>query len=159
MLSKSLCNRHYLQVRKYGRVQTKADMAVRYANRPNARYWLGKKMCTSTTEAVRKACTGRPAWNKKGEGATSQNHMDRVKFRKTIQKQILIRDNFTCQICDQYNGNLQVDHIKSWADYPELRFYPDNCRTLCMACHYYVTFKRKMPKGTVWGHNFSRRIA
>jgi len=28
-----------------------------------------------------------------------------------------------------------------------------------MACHYYVTFKRKMPEGIIWGHNFSRRIA
>lgn len=96
-----------------------------------------------------------PMW--KG-GVKSQNDKDRVRFRKFYQKKVLTRDNFTCQICDQYGGYLQVDHIKSWAHYPELRFDLDNCRTLCMACHYYLTFKRKLPQGSVWGHNLSRRI-
>lgn len=91
-------------------------------------------------------------------GITKKNDLERSRFRHTMQQKIFIRDNYTCQICDQYSGSLQVDHIKSWADYPELRFEESNCRTLCMACHYYVTFKRKLPQGVVWGHNFNRRI-
>lgn len=89
-------------------------------------------------------------------GITSEDRKARIDFRRTIQKKILERDNFTCQICDQYSGNLQVDHIKSWKEYPELRFSEDNCRTLCMACHYYVTFKKKLPRGVVWGHNLNQ---
>ena len=61
-------------------------------------------------------------------------------------------------MCDQVGGSLSVDHIKSWANYPELRFREDNCRTLCMACHYYITFKRKLPQGVVWGHGLNKRI-
>lgn len=62
----------------------------------------------------------------------------------------------------------RVDGLRDWsgrcrdcatkgADHPELRFDHDNCRTLCMSCHYVVTFDREMPEGTVWGHNPSRR--
>jgi hypothetical protein len=88
-------------------------------------------------------------------GTQSESRKQRARFSKTTQQLVFQRDNYTCQICDQYSGYLHVDHIKFWADYPELRFELDNCRTLCMACHYYVTFKRKMPKGIRWGLNFS----
>lgn len=102
--------------------------------------------------------TGENHWNWKG-GISEADLQTRVAFRSNMQRTILLRDNYTCQVCDQYGGYLQIDHIKPWAEYPELRFNEDNCRTLCMACHYYVTFKRKIPEGIIWGHNLSRRIA
>ena len=40
-------------------------------------------------------------------------------FRNKIQKQVFERDNYTCQMCGQYGGNLQVDHIQAWADFVE----------------------------------------
>ena len=71
---------------------------------------------------------------------------------------IYIRDNYQCQICDS-NKDLQVDHIQSWAEFKELRFDPDNCRTLCAKCHYKLTFKREMPKSVKgWGHNLKYYI-
>lgn len=97
-----------------------------------------------------------PNW--KG-GITKLDRLERVKFRQTTQKTVFERDDYTCTICDIRGGYLQVDHIKKWADYPDLRFDLDNCRTVCMACHYYITFKRKLPEGVIWGHNLSRRIA
>lgn len=99
---------------------------------------------------------GNRHYNWKG-GISSDDKKERLRFRSLLQKKVLSRDNYTCQVCDQYSGNLQVDHIKSWKDYPELRFELSNCRTLCMACHYYVTFKRKLPEGVIWGHNLSNR--
>lgn len=96
-----------------------------------------------------------PMWR---GGKKSENEKQRIRFRKFYQGKVFARDNYTCQICDQYGGSLQVDHIKRWSEYPELRFEMDNCRTVCMACHYYITFKRKMPEGIIWGHNLSRRI-
>lgn len=46
------------------------------------------------------------------------------------------RDKFTCVHCgDNTGGNLQADHIKPWACYPELREDIDNGRTLCIDCH------------------------
>lgn len=101
---------------------------------------------------------GEEHWNWKG-GITPQKRIDRQRFRDEIQQLVFQRDDYTCQVCEQHGGSLQVDHIKKWADYPELRFELDNCRTLCMACHYYVTFKRKLPQGVIWGHNSKGRIA
>ena len=92
-------------------------------------------------------------WNWKG-GITTKDKLERIKFRKYIQKKVFERDNYTCQICDEQGGKLQVDHIQSWAEYVELRFNIENCRTLCQECHYEITFKKPMPQTIkTWGHN------
>lgn len=87
-------------------------------------------------------------------GLTKKNNLDRSRFRQTIQKKVFERDDYTCQMCDVKGGKLQVDHIQSWAEYIELRFEMNNLRTLCMECHYFITFGKKKPENVVWGHNF-----
>lgn len=75
-----------------------------------------------------------PTW--KG-GITSKNTKERLSY-KNIQfiKNILKRDNYTCQICDDNkDGNLVVDHIMPWSLYLKLRHDPENTRTLCRPCH------------------------
>lgn len=107
---------------------------------------------------------GREPWNKgligykAGEahynwkGASTERHlaMQRLNY-KSWRENVFGRDNYTCQVCEQYGGYLHADHIKSWKDHEELRFEVSNGRTLCVACHYYITFKRKMPTGSKWG--------
>lgn len=51
------------------------------------------------------------------------------------RKKVYERDNYTCRICGQKGGYLQADHIKSWFQYPELRYDVNNGRTLCFPCH------------------------
>lgn len=58
-------------------------------------------------------------------------------------------------MCGQRGVALQVDHIQPWAEYVELRFDINNCRTLCQGCHYQITFGKPIPSNVrAWGHNF-----
>jgi len=126
------------------------------------------KHTQETKEKISKAKKDCIAWNKgksaywvKGEknsnwkgGITKEDRLQRVRFRKTIQKSVFERDNYTCQMCGAKGVDLQVDHIQSWAEYIELRFNINNCRTLCAKCHYYITFGRQMPSNVKgWGHH------
>lgn len=137
---------------------TREKIRTARANQPEP--MLGKKHSTEARAKMRMARLGKyagdnsPSW--KG-GITTANRLERARFRREVQKKIFRRDNWTCQICNIHDVNLHVDHIKSWADYPTLRFEMDNCRTLCIPCHYYVTFKRKMPQGYKWGTNYRQQ--
>ena len=117
------------------------------------------------------AMKGKKAWNKglkmpeiSGEnspnwkgGITSQQRKERNNFNSLIRPKIFERDDYTCQMCGKRGVFLHVDHIKSWSDYPELRFKKDNCRTLCQSCHYKITFGNEMPKAvTTWGQNLTQ---
>ncbi len=89
-------------------------------------YWAGKKRPETTGE-------NNSAW--KG-GITSIHTKIRMSLEYRLwRKSVFERDNYTCIWCGQVGGKLQVDHIKPFADYPELRFAIDNGRTLCENCH------------------------
>lgn len=80
------------------------------------------------------------------------NTVQRSRFGLNMRPLILERDNYTCTICNKRgNGELHVDHIKGWENYPELRFEPSNCRTVCRPCHYYITFKKEYDGVSSWG--------
>ena len=76
----------------------------------------------------------------------------RSRFSIHFRKKVLARDNYTCVFCKRAGGYLHADHIKSWNKYPELRFDINNCRTLCVKCHYEVTFKKPYSASAIkWG--------
>jgi hypothetical protein len=116
--------------------------------------WKGKSPSSETRTKMRVAklgIRGEAHWN--WRPWTTQSRRDRVYFKDTMQRRIFERDGYRCVLCSS-SGPLQVDHIKGWAEYPELRFDASNCRTLCMGCHYKKTFGRDMPESIKsWGHN------
>jgi hypothetical protein len=86
-------------------------------------------------------------WREKnniGENAPNYIHgkcNENLLFRASKQYRewrILVfkRDNYTCVLCgDSKGGNIEADHIKDFALYPDLRLDINNGRTLCKSCH------------------------
>lgn len=122
---------------------------------------------TETLEKLSTSHIGQMAWNKgkpslqakenhpnwKG-GITPENRLLRNKFKDTVIKEVLKRDEYTCQLCGVKGEEMHIDHIQPWSEYVEGRFCIDNCRTLCRACHYQITFGKPMPKDSKWGKNY-----
>lgn len=70
-------------------------------------------------------------------GVTSVNAMIRSSMEYRLWREsVFKRDNYTCIWGGKEHGNkLNADHIKSFSQFPELRFAIDNGRTLCAKCH------------------------
>ena len=85
---------------------------------------------------ISKSLSGKKSYLWKG-GVTPKNEKIRHSLKyKMWRESVFSRDNFTCQFCgDKRGGNLNADHIKPFAYYPELRFDINNGRTLCVDCH------------------------
>ncbi len=102
--------------------------------RENHKGMLGKHHDIKAREKISKGHIGEknPQW--KG-GITPYHRKVRISFEyKLWREAVLKRDNHICIWCGAIK-NLEVDHIKPFADYPELRFAIDNGRTLCRECH------------------------
>ena len=74
-----------------------------------------------------------PMWN---GGITTEIQ----KIRGSVEqvnwsKNVLIADNYTCQVCKVRGGKLCADHILPFSLYPQFRTEPTNGRTLCVSCH------------------------
>lgn len=94
-------------------------------------YWKGKKNPYFTGE-------NNPRW--KGGVYPEQLRIRHSPEMKQWSRDILKRDNYTCVKCGRKRkvGDrvvLEADHIKPFAEYPELRFDLNNGRTLCRECH------------------------
>lgn len=73
-------------------------------------------------------------------GVTNLNHQIRNSLKyKQWRKRVLYKDNYRCVICGD-KKQLEADHIKPFALYPELRFKVNNGITLCSVCHYKKTW-------------------
>jgi len=65
---------------------------------------------------------------------------------KEWRESIFCRDNFTCCSCGKRGGELHPHHIKSFAEFPELRFEKSNGQTLCKPCHMKTDSWGRRPK-------------
>lgn len=105
---------------------------------------LGKKASSETIKKLVDSHKGRPVPSRQGSkshfwkgGITPINTKIRMSLEYRLWRTAVFeRDNYTCIWCgDNKGGNLEADHIKPFALFPELRFAIDNGRTLCHECH------------------------
>jgi 5-methylcytosine-specific restriction endonuclease McrA len=105
--------------------------------------WMkGKKMPIETRQKISKTNISKREQSHLWKGGiTPINKTIRTSIEyKLWRESVFKRDDYTCVWCGSRNGNgktiiLNADHIKPFADYPELRFAIDNGRTLCVPCH------------------------
>lgn len=71
-----------------------------------------------------------PNWR----GGVARNRRSGLKYREW-RESVFQRDDWTCQTCGCRGVYLESHHIKSWAEYPELRYLLNNGVTLCRDCH------------------------
>ena len=99
---------------------------------------LGMKRSLDTRKKISDSKKGEKSYTWKG-GVTPINKKARQTFElKLWREAVLERDDYTCQFCGIKKGKrqgMEVDHIKSFARFPELRTSIENGRTLCNPCH------------------------
>ena len=108
---------------------------------PNRNYWLGKKRPPYSIETRTKISKTMKAKKEQLHLWKGGVYPINLAIRKSLEyklwrESVYKRDNWTCVWCgDKTSGNLEADHIKPFAYFPELRFAIDNGRTLCKSCH------------------------
>ena len=67
---------------------------------------------------------------------SKSRNFDDPRYR-ALRRNILKRDGYKCQWpnCIWTKYKLHVHHIKTWSEYPTLRFIERNCITLCSRHH------------------------
>ena len=124
-----------------GRKQTKEHIENRRkALKGRKGVWLGKKQ--SPTHRLNNSLGHKGEKSYRWKGGIS--HLSKP-IRKSLQfrlwrESVFQRDNYTCQCCGIHSGLgkaviLHPHHIKSFSEYPELRFEISNGQTLCEDCH------------------------
>lgn len=111
--------------------------------RPTEKENLCRKCLLAKRRRGRPRGKDAPSW----KGGVTQSNPRMSPRYKRFREYVLRRDGYCCVWCGS-KEKLEVDHIKSQKDYPELRYDPRNGRTLCESCH------RKTP---TWGSKVHRR--
>lgn len=134
-------------------LKVKAKMRLAHLGEKN--HFYGKKH----NEEAKQKMRGENNGNWRG-GVSEEHHLIRESSDYKLWREIVKkRDNYTCVACGLKQGwnknlkrqvRLQVDHIKPFALFPELRFAINNGRCLCEECH---------RKTETWGVNKIYQLA
>lgn len=150
---------HHSRQAKYCSLKCKAEYQKISLKGSNSPRWLGgirEKKCLGCEAIIKcerrkpyssflkqkycsKKCADKNGIRYKGEenvlwkGGTKER--DKTK-QKSWSKQVLERDNFTCQECGIRGGDLHAHHIEDYISHEDKRWDINNGICLCVKCHY-----------------------
>lgn len=119
----------------------------------NTRFKKGNENCNGFLVGEN---LGEKHWNWKGGITPLNHHLRTSSMWKIWREAIFLRDNFTCQNpnCEYCHNQMGVilhpHHIKSFAEYPELRFNINNGITYCAEFHLNSKLLHKAIGKTKW---------
>jgi len=113
---------------------------ISLANKGRTSQNKGISMTEEQKKKIKKALIDR--WNKIGRKIKNKNRHHALGY-ETWRNAVFSRDNWTCIWCKKRGGRLQAHHIKSWVNYPELRYILDNGVILCIKCHKNATIEQR----------------
>lgn len=114
------------------------DKIRSYCSRPCAAMSRPKGIVAWNKGIKFEKISGSKHWNWKGGNRRGKRGAEQRRFRNSVLK----RDGYQCVLCGD-DDRLIADHIKSYAEYPELREVVSNGRTLCYDCNYESTYIKK----------------
>lgn len=112
-------------------LETRKKLSLAKLGKPRP-YLVGKKFTDEHRRKISESHKGAKCYRWKG-GITKLKHRG-IEY-KIWRSNVFTRDNWVCKTCGVRGGKLEAHHIKSWANYPELRFDIENGITLCVECH------------------------
>ena len=118
---------------------TNTDLYLDYLREDNKRLFEENRLLRDEIDYLRKQIN---QLNKKLDKTpkkrkyVKKNEQEKAFYKNydNFRKSILERDGYCCQNCGS-KYRLQVHHIKSRKQHPELIMDADNCITLCIVCH------------------------
>lgn len=150
--------------------ETIAKMSDRAKNRTTPHPMLGKHHSEETKQKIGEKAKIRPSKlkGKKGKkhsievrikmsNAQKERYKDTrmplserqelTKIRGSLEMKlwketVFKRDDYTCDYCGKRGGDLHAHHLRSFSNFPEVRFDVDNGMTICVKCHRYIHAKK-----------------
>lgn len=74
-----------------------------------------------------------PGW--KGGLTPFRRRIRNTKLHKDLQRLVFKFDNYTCSLCGKRGGDLEMHHIRTFANNEDTRYVIENLVTLCNPCH------------------------
>lgn len=106
--------------------------------------WIySKKITKERNDKISESLKGDKNYNWKGGPKTTRDIKNYIRKQREYvnwRTAVFERDDFTCQSCETRSKKgktveLEAHHIKSFANFPKLRYEVSNGLTLCLECH------------------------
>lgn len=104
----------------------------------STKHWLNHKKSDETRKKMSEAHLKEKCYNWQGGKSFEPYSVD---WTRTLRISIRERDKYTCQLCEEKQGDIAfcVHHI----DYDKKNCCPDNLITLCRKCHFKTNHNRE----------------
>jgi len=131
-ISNSNRGKHFSPSTEFKKCQPSWNKGIHSEN--SGTFKVGHTHSKETLKKMSNSLRGRIPWNFRGITSLSERVRKSWQYEQW-RKQVYKHDKYTCRLCGAKDRYLNVHHLKSFSEYPELRMSVDNGLTVCIDCH------------------------